>query len=118
MRGPSGREGSGLDVCRRGRRGAREGRPEGTCPGEAGRTVEGWREASGGRNRGRADARDLGADAVEAGARGHVEGAAVGVAPGEVGRQLGCPDRAEVPALGRDDPGAAGTGDVEVALAV
>src|SRR3954452_6312340 len=96
-------------------KGRREGRPERTGPREAGRTVEGWREAAGGRHRGREDDRDLGADAVEAGAGGHVEGAAVGIAPGEVGRQLGCPDRAEVRALGRDDPGPAGTGDVEVA---
>src|SRR5919108_2606827 len=55
---------------------------------------------------------------VDARQGGDVERAAVRVAPGQVVRVLGQLDESELLALRREDPDAAGTADVEVAVAV
>src|SRR6267143_6540015 len=59
-------------------------------------------------------ARDVRPDLVDAGARGDVQGLVVGVAELDVGDELGREDRAQVLALGRDDPHPARSGFPDV----
>src|SRR4029450_13203121 len=66
----------------------------------------------------RADARDVRPDPVHARERGDVERPAVRVAEGEVVRGFRQPERAEVTAVGREHPDAAGAADVEVSVDV
>src|SRR5256885_826587 len=64
------------------------------------------------------DARDVYPDLVDARARGDVQGPVVGVAELDVGDELGGEDRAQVLALGRDDPHPARRRFPDVALDV
>src|SRR5712671_4103411 len=57
-------------------------------------------------------------DLVDAGTRRDIERLLVGVAKADIGRLLGSPDGAEMFALRRDDPHAAGSGFVKIALGV
>src|SRR5882672_7812754 len=57
-------------------------------------------------------------DAVDAAARRDVERLLVGVAEADIGRYFRRPDRTEVFAFRRDDPYAARTGFVEIALSI
>src|SRR5580704_10115826 len=57
-------------------------------------------------------------DLVDRRTRRNVERLAVVVAEADVGRLFGRPDGAAMLALGRDDPNAAGAGDINIALGV